>query len=105
MSSTWFVCGKVKAEAFTHRHSGKDRKEELSQLDYIIGPMGRNDEFYIHIERRLWATWDNDPIFARIHEEPTFKVFHKRHKKWTGWKPTTEEQLMIFTREVMKNER
>ena len=34
VSSTWSG-GKVRAEAFTHRHLGKDRKEELSQLDYI----------------------------------------------------------------------
>ena len=67
VSSTWSACGKVRAEAFTHRHSGKDRKEELWQLDYIIGPMRRNDEIYIHNERRLWATWNHHPIFARIH--------------------------------------
>ena len=59
VSSTWSLCGKVSAEAFTHRHLGKDRKEELSQLDYIIGPMRRNDEVYIHNERSLWATWDH----------------------------------------------
>ena len=33
VSSSWSVCGKVRAEALTHRHLGKDRKEELSQLD------------------------------------------------------------------------
>ena len=66
VSSTWSVCGKVRAEAFTHRHLGKDKKEELSQLDYIIGPMRRNDEVYIHNAGRLWTTWDHYPIFARI---------------------------------------
>ena len=43
--------------------------------------------------------------FARIEEEPRVNVFQKRNKKWTGWKPTTEEQLLLFKREVMKNER
>ena len=37
--STWSVSGKVRVEAFTYRHLEKDRKEELSQLDYILGPM------------------------------------------------------------------
>ena len=60
VSSTWSVCEKVRAEALR-----KDRKEELSQLDYIIGPMRRNDEVYIHNARRLWATWDHCPFFAR----------------------------------------
>ena len=105
VSSTWSVCGKVRAEAYTHKHLGKDRKKELLQLDYIIGPMRRNDEVYIHNAGRLWATRDHYPIFAWIHEEPHVKVFQKRNKEWTGWKPTTEEQLMQFTRKVTKNER
>ena len=41
----------IKSEAFAHRHLGQDRKEELSQLDYIIGPMTRNDE-YLHPQRK-----------------------------------------------------
>ena len=94
-SSTWSVCGKLRAGAFTHRHLGQDKKEVLSQLDCIIGPMRRNDEIYIHNAGRLWATWDHYPIFARIHEERHVKAFQKRHKKWTGWKPTTEEQLFF----------
>ena len=102
VSSSRSVCGKVRAEAFTHRHLGKDRKEELLQLDYVIGPMGRNEEVYIHIAGRLWATWDHYPILARIEEEPHVKDFQKRNKKWTGWKPTTEEQLLLFKRGVMK---
>ena len=96
VSSTWSVCGKVRAEAFAHRHLGKDRKGELSQLDYIIGPIRRNDDVYIHNAGILWATWDHYLIFPRIHEEPHVKAFHKRNKKWTGWKPTTEEQLMFL---------
>ena len=56
------LCAKVRAEACTHRHLGKDRKEELSQPDYIIGPMKRNDEVYTHNAGRLWATWDHSPI-------------------------------------------
>ena len=40
--------------------------------------------------------------FARIEEEPRVSVFQKRNKKWKGWKPTTEEQLLLFKREVMK---
>ena len=58
-SSTWTVCGRERGEAFTHKHLSPDKKGEISQLDYIIGPMTRNDEAYIHNEGRLWATWDN----------------------------------------------
>ena len=79
VSSTWSECGKVRAEAFTHRHLGKDRKEELSQLDYIIRPMRRNDEVYIHNAGR--ATWDDFSIFARKEEEPHVKAFQKKRFK------------------------
>ena len=102
VSSTWSVCGKGRAEAFTHRHLSQDKKEEISQLDYIIGPMRRNDEIYIHIAGRLWATWDHYPIFARIQEEAHARVFQTRNKKWTGWKPTTEDQSLKFKKEVMR---
>ena len=37
MPSTWSVCGKARAEAFTPQALRKDRKEEVSQLGYIIG--------------------------------------------------------------------
>ena len=90
VSSTWSACGKVRVEASKHR-----------RLDYVIGPMRKNDEVYIHNAGRLWATWDHYPIFARIEEEPHVKVFQKR-KKWTGWKPKTEEQSILFSRDVMK---
>ena len=36
VSSSLSVCGKVRAEAFTHKHLGQDKKEILSQLDFII---------------------------------------------------------------------
>ena len=71
-------------------------KEETSQLDCIIGPMRRNDEVYILIAGRSWATWDHCPIFARIQGGAHATFFQKRNKKWTGWKPITEEQLLKF---------
>ena len=43
------------------------------------------------------------PIFARMQEEPHIKVFQKRIKKGTSWKPTTEDRLMHFGKEVMKD--
>ena len=91
VSFTWSVCGREREEACTHRHSSPDKKEETSQLDYIIGPMRRDDEIYIHNESRLWATLDHYPIFARIEEEVHTKKFQRRNKKWTGWTPITEE--------------
>ena len=64
--------------------------------------MRRNDEIYIHNAERPWAIWDHYPFFARIEEETHRKVFQNRNDKWTGWKPTTEDQLMKFKKEVMK---
>ena len=52
VSSTCSVCGKGRTEAFTHRHLGQDKEEEISQLDYIIGPTRRTNEIYIHNARR-----------------------------------------------------
>ena len=95
--STWSACGTVRAEAFTHRHLGKDRKEELSQLDCIIGPMRRNDEVSIHNAGRLWATWDHYPIFARIEEEPHVNVFQKWiRKKVDGLEADNRRALITF---------
>ena len=49
------------------------------------------------------ATWDHYPIFARI-EEQDVKFFQKkkRNQKWTGWKPISDERLVLLRREVMK---
>ena len=77
---TWSKCGKGREEAFKHRHLRQVEKYEISQLDYIIGPMRRNDEIYIHNEGRLWATLDHFPIFARVQEEAHAIVFQKRIK-------------------------
>ena len=43
-SSTWSVCGREREESFTDRHLSPGKKEDISQLDYIIGPVGRDDE-------------------------------------------------------------
>ena len=37
-------------------------------------------------------------------EEPHTKVFQKRNKKWTGWKPITEEQTLKFKKVTEKND-
>ena len=39
--------------------------------------------------------------YKKIHMTKSFR----KGEKWTGWKPTTEEQLLLFKMEVMKNER
>ena len=43
---------KKKEEAFTFRPLSPEKEEEISQLDYVIGPMRREDEVYIHNEGR-----------------------------------------------------
>ena len=55
------VCGRAKGNAFTLRNLSPEKKEETSQLDYIIGPMRRNGEVYIHNDVRTWSTWDHNP--------------------------------------------
>ena len=61
-SSTWSVCGREREGAFAYRHLSPGRNEEISKLDFIIGPMRRDDEIYIHNEEMIWATWDHCPI-------------------------------------------
>ena len=58
-SSTRSVYGREREDAFTHRHLSPGKKEETSQLDYIIGPMRRDDEICIHNEERKGATRDH----------------------------------------------
>ena len=104
MSSSCSVCGEARTEAFTHRHLSQDKKEEISQLNYIIGPMRRNDEIYIHNAGRLWATWDHYPIVARIQEEPHVTVFHKKEQKVDGLEADNRRSINAFSKkEVMKN--
>ena len=78
-----------------------DKKEETSQLDYIIGPMRRNDED-IHNDGRLWATWDHYPVYARIQEAGRSKILQKGKKKWIGWTPKAEMQAVEFRKKVME---
>ena len=65
-TSTWSKCGRAKKTDLTHRQLGDRRQEWKSQLDYIIGPRGRDDEAYIYNDDKLWDTWDHCPISARI---------------------------------------
>ena len=102
-SSTWSVCGGEREETLTHKLLSLDKKEETSQLDNIIGPMKRNDEVYIHNEGTLWAISDHYPIYARIQEAGQSKILQKREKKkWTGWTPKTEMQLVNCRKKVME---
>ena len=79
-----------------------EKKDDTSQLDYNIGPMRRHDEVYIHNGVRTWATWDHLPTCARIHDEKqTNFPKGKRKKKWTGWKPNTDEQTIELRKEMM----
>ena len=45
----------------------------------------------------------NYPIFARIQEDVHTKKL-KRGKKWTGWKPKTEERSLTFKKMMEKND-
>ena len=86
-----------------HEHSSPGSKEDISQLNHIIGPMRRDDEIYMHNEGRLWSTWDHYPIYAGIQEDGHTKKNQKgRKKKWTGWKAKTEDQKLEFKKMVMK---
>ena len=67
-SSTWSVYGREREDALTHKHFSPVKKEETSQLDYISGPMRRDDEIYIHNEERIWETWDHYTTYAKIQE-------------------------------------
>ena len=58
---------------------------------------------YIHNDERTWATWDHYSFFARIQEErQTYDFTKGEKKKWTEWKPKTDEQTMEFRIKVME---
>ena len=102
MSSTWSVCGKVGAEAFTHRHLSPEKKRINSQLDHIIGPMRRSDEIYIHNARRLYGQFGTTTLFSREHKKNhTSKSFKKGIKKWTGW--GDKEENLSTVQKIIEN--
>ena len=81
------------------------KQEETSQLDNIIGPRTRDDEVYMCNDVRAWATCNHYSFYARIQEEEQTESFPKgkrKRKKWTGWKPKTDEQKHEFRKNVME---
>ena len=74
-------------------------------MDYIIGPRRRDDDAYIHNDVKLWDAWDHYPIYARIQEGKSTEHLaeRKRTKKWTGWRPRTDEEQIEFKKNVMEN--
>ena len=95
---TWSKCGRAKETAFTHRQLGQRRQEVTSQLDYIMGPRRRDDDVFFSNDVRLWDTWDHYQKNVRIQEGEETEHFpkRKRKKKWTGWRPKTDEQKIEF---------
>ena len=91
VSGTWSARGEGRAEAFTHRHFIPNKKEEISQLDCIIGPMRRNDEIFIH----------NILCLREYKKRHTYEFSKNRTKCGRGWKSTTEDQSVKFHKEVM----
>ena len=80
-----------------------EKKEETSQLDYFIEQMRRDDEVHSHNDVRMWATWDHSPILCEdTGRRADEQICERKEKKWTGWKPKTDEQTMIFRRKVME---
>ena len=83
---------------------GQKKQEVTSQLDHIIGPRRRDDDVYMCNDVRTWATWDHHPFYVRIQEEERTESFSKgkRKKKWTGWRPKTDERNVEFRKNVME---
>ena len=78
--------GRAKDEASTLRPLGDRMQEWKSQVDYINGPRGRNDDAYIYNGVKLWDSWDHCLVYARIQEGESARNFpEKKRKKWTGW--------------------
>ena len=101
-TSTWSKCGRDKETAFTHRQLGEKRQELKAPLDYIIGPRWKSDDPCIHNDVKIWNSWD---LYAMIQEDEIAKYVpaRKRKKKWTGWRPKTDEQTIEFQKELMRN--
>ena len=104
-TSTRSKCGRHKETAFTHRQLGERRQEWKAQLDYIIGRKGKSHEAYIYNDVKIWDGWDHYPTYATIQEDEIAKNFpaRRRRKKWTGWRPKTDERTIEFQKEVMRS--
>ena len=72
----------------------------------MIGPRRKDDEVHICNDVRKWATWDHYPWMPGYRMKDTQKVFPKgkRQKKWTGWKPKTDEQKIENRKKVMEKD-
>ena len=61
---------------------------------------------YIYMMSKYGAHGIINPIYARIQEDEICSEFcfeKKRKKKWTGWRPKTDEQKNDFKKKVMQN--
>ena len=53
----------------------------------------------------MWDSRDHHPIYARIQEGKSAENYagRRRTKKWTGWRPRTDEQKIEFKKKVVEN--
>ena len=101
-TSTWSKCGREKETAFTHKHLSPKRQEESSWTTTLDqGEDTMKCTFAMMSERGQRGT--TTLFFARRQEEEQIERFPKgnRKKKWTGWKPKTDEQRIEFRKKVM----
>ena len=71
------------------------------QLDYIVGPRRKDDHAQTFNVNKLWATSGLCEDTGRKSAKHFPK--RKRTRKWTGWKPRTDEQKIEFKKKVMED--
>ena len=77
-------------------------QKKISQLDYIH--VGRDDEVYINNEERR-GQHGTSPFYKDTGGRANNNFTKGEEKKWTGWKPKSDEQTMEFKKRDGKERR
>ena len=96
VSSTWSVCGKVRAEAFAYRHLGKTERKSFRSW---ITSSGTSEEM---TKSTSTMQEDNGPLWIIVPFSRDVKVFQKMNKKVDGLEADNRRAIITFQREVLK---
>ena len=83
-TSTWSKCGQ-KQRPLRTANLEKKRQEWKAQLDYIVGPRGRNDDAYIYNDVKLWESLDHCPTHEDTGREKCRKFSREEEKGVVDW--------------------
>ena len=84
VSSTWSDDDCSEDAAFTHRNMVMEDRGTCRRWIFFIWPNDGHDDCFIYNEGKLWDTWGEYPIYARIQEGRDAEQFLGK-KNWCGW--------------------